>query len=148
MTIIDKFVESLVEPILFKRMERYVKLYEDEDFDQILNNFKAPYDSKYLSRIYENIFRYLSLMRSGDSKWKGEYKASHDSGELKLLGEADEAYIDFYIYCFIKLPNEKLQTWSFDLNLVSARTKAYFPFINGIHFNKNDNSLLYFDYQN
>lgn len=120
---------NLLEPIIMKNLKKSAAYYSNENFEKISELYPNPIDSVVKSTVYENLFRFLSWMRLGDPIWKSEFTASIRSGELRMLGEHDQKYIEYYISSFLDPTSEHVRKKYFEESLVSKKTKEFFPLL-------------------
>jgi len=122
-------LEKILEPLLFRKLEKMAHFYQREEYEKILKIYNKPIVCSQSSDVFRNAIRICSLICTANDVWGQEYKASMKSGEFdKFLTANDKGYIQFYIYS--QLDEDELDSIKyvkFKLPNVSDRMKKIFP---------------------
>jgi len=127
---------------MLHELEETAEIYANGDYKKILRRYRYLLKSNFKSTIYENVFRIVCLIWTESNKWPREYLALDKSGQLKKLGIDDANYIKFYMYGFIADDSFDPMAYQYDSDLVSERTKRFFPLLKFVHFVRSEANII------
>lgn len=121
----------ILEPIFTRKLYTASTAFRNGKYSEILRVYHTPYSGFRRSTVYENYFRIICLIRTGDRKWKSEYLAIDQNHQLKSLGLADEKYLKKNIVNFLNDDEmgglRDLAYYDVDISKVSKLTLRLFP---------------------
>jgi len=106
-------------------LNRANKLYKKKEFSKVLQLYSIFLTNVDEYGVYRNVFRVLSLIKTGNKSAKAEYGLMLNEDQLKLLPPADEEYINLFIF---KIANENHAhlIYKYNIDDVTERTIKYF----------------------
>lgn len=102
------------------------EFYADKKFDLVLKHLNGVRPPKSKASVYKNLFRILSLFKTGSERWKDELAFLEDSKALGVFSDVDASYIKVYLMNELPMISWPLEA-EIDYMKASQATKKYFP---------------------
>jgi len=119
-----KVLKKINRKIVLSCVSRF---YRDGHLDLVLKYVPGPHPPLYVTSVYKNVFRILTLKRLGEEKWYDEYGHFLRQNNLSVIPQEDYKYMRLFLIKNLADSVDFDSHFSIEKKYVSRKVKKYFP---------------------